>query len=163
MGKIPLVVFIILTASCQSRPPSLAEHVFHGLPYLGAEPLREDFAKEDVFDRPEPPANPGPVPSAYQKGMQYRFLCPLDCPVDDFTIRILPQRLAEMGATNTKHPNSPSQLLYPFVGGPLFEITFDWNHEIYRIRNTPNHVFIMQVPILPVGPTMNSAEHPLNE
>jgi hypothetical protein len=39
--------------------------------------------------------------------------------------KILPERLAKMGAHVTKAPESSKDFIYPYIGGPLFVIQFE--------------------------------------
>ena len=144
------ILQIFLSSACINKEGGLAEHVFQDFVYSGAEPLRnerEEFNESDVLVKPKvPQGGSPPVPTVFQRGMQYRFICPEPCRVDNLAIHVLPRRLTEVGAQNMKHPSSPQQLMFLDIGGPLFRITFEWNDQSYRITNTPNQVFLLQVP-----------------
>jgi hypothetical protein len=54
---------------------------------------------------------------------------------ETLAIRVLPERLAKIGARVTKAPQSEDQLLYPFIGGPMFLIEFELNGHQGKIFN----------------------------
>ncbi len=143
-----LTCYAILTIfGCSLRGERVwAEYVFQDLGYIGAEPSRENLNEErDVLAQPKmPKRNAVVLPTSFAKGMQYLFVCREDCPVVKLAIMILPRRLQDVGARHIRHPTSPSQFVYIYIGGPLFTITFELGNQKFRIRNTANQVFVLE-------------------
>ncbi|HVP45173.1 MAG TPA: hypothetical protein VMT32_01270 [Bryobacteraceae bacterium] len=71
-----------------------------------------------------------PLPDRPQPGVQYIFHHRR--PVDDEKLALvdLPARLKSAGITIVKAPKSSKDLMYPYIGGPLFKIQIqDVRHE----------------------------------
>jgi len=58
-------------------------------------------------------------------GQVYVFRKTTNTSDDTLGMRVLPERLAKMGARVTKAPQSSKDFMYPYIGGPLFVIAFE--------------------------------------
>jgi hypothetical protein len=58
-------------------------------------------------------------------GRVYVFRKTTNTSDDTLGIKVLPERLAKMGARVTKAPQSAKDFMYPYIGGPLFVIEFE--------------------------------------
>lgn len=58
-------------------------------------------------------------------GRVYAFRKTTDTSDETLGKKVLPERLAKMGAHVTKAPQSSKDFVYPYIGGPLFVIKFE--------------------------------------
>lgn len=79
--------------------------------------------------------NEQPKPQNLTQGVQYVFHH--RAPVDDesLALKVLPEKLTMMGFKITKAPKSTSDLMYLYLGGPLFYIKFSDGNREFAIFN----------------------------
>lgn len=58
-------------------------------------------------------------------GRVYSFRKTINTSDETLGMKVLPERLAKMGAHVTKAPQSSKDFMYPYIGGPLFVVEFD--------------------------------------
>lgn len=58
-------------------------------------------------------------------GRVYVFRKTTNTSDDMLGMKVLPERLAKMGARVTKAPQSSKDFMYPYIGGPLFVVEFE--------------------------------------
>jgi hypothetical protein len=58
-------------------------------------------------------------------GRVYVFRKTTNTSDDTLGMKVLPERLAKMGARVTKAPQSSKDFMYPYIGGPLFVVEFE--------------------------------------
>lgn len=69
--------------------------------------------------------NTYPAERTLVPGRVYAFRKTTKSSNEDLGMKILPARLAKIGAHVTKAPQSSKDFIYPFIGGPLFVIHFE--------------------------------------
>jgi hypothetical protein len=58
-------------------------------------------------------------------GRVYVFRKTTNASDDTLGMKVLPERLAKIGAHVTKAPQSSKDFMYPYIGGPLFVVEFE--------------------------------------
>jgi hypothetical protein len=58
-------------------------------------------------------------------GRVYAFRKTTNTSGETVGMKVLPERLAKMGAHVTKAPQSSKDFMYPYIGGPLFVVEFE--------------------------------------
>ncbi len=69
--------------------------------------------------------NTYPAERTLAPGRVYVFRKTTKTSNEDLGMKLLPERLAKVGAHTTKAPKSSKDFMYPFIGGPLFIIQFE--------------------------------------
>lgn len=119
-----------LNVGCSKRPSPKPLAVFAAFVYVGEGPYSQGA-------NPETAAPPHgeielPLPKQLDFGKQYIFHPRR--PVDDETLALetLPATMRSLGLHVTAAPKSPADMIYLFVGGPLFTIQVkDGDHTAY--------------------------------
>jgi hypothetical protein len=105
--------------------------VFTGFVFVGSSPYDPSVAPTGIPETlPQHGTLELPLPDHPQVRIQYVFHH--RHPVDNETLAVteIPARLRRLGITVVKAPRSGNELMYLFLGGPLFRIQIkDGNHE----------------------------------
>jgi hypothetical protein len=125
-----LVVTLILMCSCISgcQTPSATQNdqfraLFDGFQLV----LVDDLPAKVPIQKLDSSAlrNTYPNERSLVSGRVYIFRKMTKRSDEDLGLKSLPDRLAEIGARILKAPKSSKDLIYPFIGGPLFVIQFE--------------------------------------
>jgi hypothetical protein len=127
-----LTLIVVLFTACTNRNAKTIDSkvlsVFSDFALVGTAPYR---GKSDL-DRTVPAHGSSPLslPSQVEAGKLYIFhhRRPLDG--EKVALSELPTRLRRQGIQITQAPQSPKDLMFPYVGGPIFTIRFkDGRHS----------------------------------
>jgi hypothetical protein len=130
LGAIALLALI--SVSCSNRSQMKGFSVFSDFVFVGSAPYKPGPAggAEANEQLPKHGTAQLPLPDRPQAGVLYIFHH--RGPVDNEKLALvdLPARLKSADITIAKAPKSSKELMYPFIGGPLFKIQIrDGNHE----------------------------------
>ncbi len=127
-----LTLIVVLFTACTNRNTKLIENkvlsVFSDFAFVGT----ELYHGKSELDRTAPAhgSSPMPLPSKLEVGKLYIFHHRR--PVDGVKLALseLPTRLQRQGIQITQTPQSDKDMIFPYVGGPIFTIRFkDGGHS----------------------------------
>src|SRR5437016_408793 len=119
-------VMIFLLCRCSRRSEVIrreAFEVFAGFVFVGSSPYDPGVAPTGIAETlPQHGTVQLPLPDRPQVGMQYVFHHRYPVDNENLAVIELPARLRRVGITVVKAPKSGNELMYLFLGGPLFHI-----------------------------------------
>jgi hypothetical protein len=127
-----LILIVVLFTACTNRNAKAIDSnvlsVFSDFALVGTVP----YQGKSELDRTVPAhgSSPLPLPSQLEAGKLYIFhhRRPLDG--EQLALSELPTRLQRQGIQITQAPRSPKDLMFPYLGGPIFTIRFkDGKHS----------------------------------
>lgn len=121
-----ILLLCSLTGGCQNRVAAEDQRfrmLFDGFQLV----LVDDLPAKTPIQELDSSAlrNAYPAERMLIPGRVYVFRKTTDTSDEDLGMKILPDRLAKIGAHVTKAPQSSKDFIYPFIGGPLFVIQFE--------------------------------------
>jgi hypothetical protein len=131
LGAGALLAFV--SVSCSTRSQEMKGFsLFRDFTFVGSAPYKAGStgAAEANEQLPKHGTAQVPLPDRPLPGIRYIFHH--RGPVDNEKLAVidLPARLKSAGITIVKAPKSSKELMYPFIGGPLFKIQIrDGDHE----------------------------------
>lgn len=119
------ILFVLAMVGCSRRQiGSKALNAFSDFTYVGSGPYHGE--KNSGINMTVAPhgQEPLPLPQQLEAGVQYIFhhRRPLDG--EKLALSELPARLRQQGIEITRAPKSARDMMFPFVGGPIFSIQF---------------------------------------
>jgi hypothetical protein len=121
-----LLILVVWAGGCQTRVASETEQfrmLSDGFELL----LVDDLPTQIPIQQLDSTSlrNIYPSERSLSPGKVYAFKKIMKSSNETLGMRILPERLARIGAHVTKAPQSSKDFMYPFIGGALFVIEFD--------------------------------------
>jgi hypothetical protein len=121
-----VLVFGVWMGGCQAKVSGEGpqfQMLFDGFQLMLADDLPANTEIQEINSSALRNTHPGE--RTLVPGRVYVFRKTANTPNENLAMKVLPKRLAEIGAQVTKAPQSPKDFIYPFVGGPLFVIEFE--------------------------------------
>jgi hypothetical protein len=125
--KLNMLLLLLCAAMIACRTHKAAEDqqfktLFEGFQLISVGSLPEGTPVQEIDSSTL--RNTQPLERVLTSGHAYVFRKTTEISNEQLGMKVLPERLAKIGAQVTKAPHSSQDFMYPMIGGPLFLIEF---------------------------------------